>query len=79
MQYNFSGIVQELARAALNDPNQVWPDEISNLLETIAYYSEIRAYTTYPADPAAKKRFEIPKNVLKAKSVNDVVNVNAKK
>jgi len=79
MQYNFSGIVQELARAALNDPNQMWPDEISNLLETIAYYSEIRAYTTYPADPAAKKRFEIPKNVLKAKAVDDVVNVNAKK
>lgn len=79
MQYNFSGIVQELARAALNDPNQMWPDEISNLLETIAYYSEIRAYTTYPADPAAKKRFEIPKNVLKAKAVNDVVNVNATK
>ena len=79
MQYNFSGVVQELARVALNDPNQIWPDEISNLLETIAYYSEIRAYTTYPADPAAKKRFEIPKNVLKAKSVNDVVNVNAKK
>ena len=79
MQYNFSGIVQELARAALNDPNQMWPDEISNLLETIAYYSEIRAYTTYPADPAAKKRFEIPKNVLKAKAVNDVVTVNATK
>lgn len=79
MQYNFSGIVQELARAALNDPNQMWPDEISNLLETVAYYSEIRAYTTYPADPAAKKRFEIPKNVLKAKAVDDVVNVKAKK
>ena len=72
MQYNFSGIIQELARAALNDPNQMWPDQISNLLETIAYYSEIRAYTTYPADPAAKKKFEIPKNVLKAKAVDEL-------
>jgi hypothetical protein len=72
MQYNFSGIIQETARAALNDPNQQWPDEISNLLETIAYYSEIRAYTTYPSDPAAKKKFEIPKNVLKAKPVQDI-------
>lgn len=72
MQYNFSGIIQETARAALDDPNQQWPDEISNLLETIAYYSEIRAYTTYPADPAAKKKFEIPKNVLKAKEVKDI-------
>ena len=73
MQYNLSGIIQELARAALNDPNQQWSDDTSNLLETIAYYSEIRAYTTYPADPAAKKKFDIPKNVLKAKPVNDIV------
>ena len=79
MQYNFSGIIQELARAALNDPNQQWPDEISNMLETVAYYSEIRAYTTYPADPAAKKRFEIPKNVLKAKPVKDLATATAAK
>ena len=73
MQYNFSGILQELARAALDDPNQSWPDEVSNLLETIAYYSEVRAYTTYPADPKARKKLEIPKNVLKAKEVKDIV------
>ena len=73
MQYNFSGIIQELARAALDDPNQTWPDELSQLLETLAYYSEIRAYTTYPTDPAAEKKFEIPKNVLKAKAVDDMV------
>ena len=69
MQFNLSGIIQELARAALNDPNQQWSDDMSNLLETVAYYSEIRAYTTYPADPVAKKKFDIPKNVLKAKPV----------
>ena len=80
MQFNFSGIIQELARAALNDPAQTWPDEISNLLETIAYYSEIRAYTTYPADPKAKNRFVIPKNVLKAKEVKNITdNINAGK
>ena len=73
MQFHLSGLIQELARAALNDPNQVWPDVISYILETIAYYSEIRAYTTYPSDPAANKQFEIPKNVLKAKLVNDIV------
>lgn len=76
MQYNFSSIIQGLAVAALNDPHKNWPDEISNLLETIAYYSEVRAYTTYPADPAAKKRLEIPKNVLKAKAVKDMVTGN---
>ena len=73
MQFNLSGIIQELARAALNDPNQQWTDEVSNLLETVAYYSEIRAYTTYPADPAAKKKFDIPKNVLKAKPVKSLM------
>lgn len=75
MQYHLSGIIQELARAALNDPKQQWPDEISQLLETVAYYSEIRAYTTYPSDPAVKKKFEIPKNVLKAKAVDSLTNV----
>lgn len=73
MQFHLSGIIQELARAALNDPNQQWTDEVSNLLETIAYYSEIRAYTTYPADPAAKKKFDLPKNVLKAKPVKSLM------
>lgn len=78
MQYQFSGIIQELARAALNDPNQQWPDEISQLLETIAYYSEIRAYTTFPSDPAAKKKFDIPKNVLKAKEVKSLTSAATK-
>ncbi|MBR0261379.1 MAG: hypothetical protein IJQ85_06250 [Selenomonadaceae bacterium] len=73
MQYQFSGFIQELARAILNDPNQQLPDEINQLLETVAYYSEIRAYTTYLTDPAAKKVFEIPKNVLKAKEVDSLV------
>ena len=79
MQYHLSGIIQELARAALNDPKQTFPDEISQLLETIAYYSEIRAYTTYPSDPAVKKRFEIPKEVLKAKEVQSLTAAAAKK
>ena len=78
MQYQFSGVIQELARAALNDPNQTWSDEVSQLLETLAYYSEIRIYTTYPADPAGKKRFELPKDVLKAKEVNSLVSDSTK-
>lgn len=74
MQYNLSGVIQELARAALDDPNQHWPDEISQLLETIAFYSEIRTYTIYPNIPDAKKRFVIPKDVVKkAKAVDDMV------
>lgn len=79
MQYQFSGLIQELARAVLNDPQQVLPDEISQLLETIAYYSEIRIYTTYPSDPKVKQRFEIPKNVLKAKEIKSLTSATAKK
>ena len=79
MQFSFTGIIQELARAALNDPNQNWPDEVSMLFETIGYYSEIRAYTTYPADPAAKKQIEVPKDVMKkAKLVQDLVSSEVK-
>ena len=70
MQFNFSGFLQGLGRAALNDPKQMWPDEMRKLLETIAYYSELRAYTMYPSDPAVKKKFDIPKNVLKAKEIS---------
>ena len=67
LQYNFSSFLQGIARAALQDPKQIWPDEVKQLLERVAFYSELRSYTMYPADPAAKKNFDIPKNVLKAK------------
>ena len=67
LQYNFSSFLQGVARAALNDPKQIWPDEMRQMFERIAFYSELRSYTMYPADPAAKKKFEIPKEVLKAK------------
>lgn len=79
MQYNLSGVIQELARAALDDPNQHWPDEVSQLLETIAFYSEIRSYTIYPNIPDAKKRFVIPKDVVKkAKAVDDMLGTDKK-
>ena len=78
LQYQFSGIIQELARAALNDPTKTWPDEISQLLETIAYYSEIRSFITYPANPEAKKLIEVPKNVLKAKEIDSLMSAATK-
>ena len=70
LQYNFSSFLQGIARAALNDPKQVWPDEIRQILERVAFYSELRSYTLYPADPSAKKQFELPKEVLKAKDAS---------
>ena len=70
LQYNFSSFLQGIARAALTDPKQNWPDEVRTMLERIAFYSELRSYTMYPADPAAKKKFELPKEVLKAKDAS---------
>ena len=70
LQYNFSSFLQGIARAALQDPKQIWPDEIRVMLERVAFYSDLRSYTMYPADPAAKKKFDIPKNVLKAKDIS---------
>lgn len=69
LQYNFSSFLQGVARAALNDPRQTLSDEMRQILERVAFYSELRSYTMYPADPAAKKKFEIPKEVLKAKDI----------
>ena len=68
LSIHLSSLVQEFARAALNDPDQVWEPEIQNILETMAYYSEAKAYTTFLGSDA-KQRLVIPKNVLKAKPV----------
>ena len=70
LQYNFSSFLQGIARAALTDPKQNWSDDRRRMLERVAFYSELRSYTMYPADPAAKKKLEIPKNVLKAKDIS---------
>lgn len=68
---HLSSILQEIARAALDDKGQVWPESIQNILETVAYYSEAKAYTTF-LNADAKKKLEIPKNVLKAKKVENL-------
>lgn len=65
---HLSGLAQEFARAALNDPDQVWDDSLKNIFETLAYYSDVKAYTTF-LNSDARKKLEIPKNVLKAKPV----------
>lgn len=70
MSVHLSSLVQEFARAALNDEEQVFDDSIKEILETIAYYSDAKAYTTF-LNSDARKKLEIPKNVLKAKSVDN--------
>ena len=72
LSLNLTGLVQQVAQAALNDDSQNWSVFEQNILETVAYYSEVKAFTTYLNDDAAKK-LEIPKKVLKAELVADMV------
>lgn len=72
LSFNLSGFIQQTALAALNDDSMSWDNFFKNILETIAYYSETKAYTTYLNDDAAKK-LEIPKKVLNAPAVEDMV------
>lgn len=70
MSFNISSLLQNIATAALNDTtnNFVNVNPIRELLESIAYYSELKGYTTF-LNPAAQDKLEIPKKVLKAKEV----------
>ena len=68
---HLSGLLQETARAALNDKEQVWPDSVKELLEEIAFYGEVKSYTTF-MNAEAKKKLEIPKKVLKAKPLENI-------
>jgi len=72
MSFNLASLPQSVARAALNDTSNNWSEFALNILETVAFYSETKVYITYLNDEAAKK-LEIPKNVLKAKLVEDIV------
>lgn len=64
--FNFSGLSQSIALAALSYPMINSNENIRELFETIAYYSEIKGYTTF-LNPSTKEKIEIPKEVLKAK------------
>ena len=78
LSIHLSNLLQETARAALEDKSQTWPDEVRDILESVAYYSEVKSYTTF-LNADAKKRLEIPKNVLKAKPVENISDARNKK
>ena len=71
MSWNLSNLIQATAQAALNDETRTWNDFERNILETVAFYSEVKAFTTALNDEAAKN-LEIPKKALKAKPVLDM-------
>ena len=72
---NLSGIVQETAKAALNDPDANFDELTLEMLKDMAYYSELRAYTTY-LNPEIKSTIELPKELKKAKSIDSIISDN---
>lgn len=74
---NLSDFVQTTAKAALMDPGANWSPQIRELLESLAYYSDLKAYTTF-LDPKESSLIEIPKEVRKAKSMDKIFS-NGKK
>ena len=75
---NLSGMIQSIAKEVLNDTTTPLPLQIRDMIETVAFYSELRLYTTY-LSPEAKSRLEIPKKVLKAKEVESFTDDKKKK
>ncbi len=69
---NFSGLVQETAKAALNDPDANFNQPLIEFLESLAYYSELKSYTTY-LNPDLKTKIDLPKEVKAAKEVEDII------
>ena len=71
---DLSQVVQETARAVLDDPdNQDLPDQIKELLETLVFYSEFKAYTTLFGSEV-QSTLAVPQEIIdSAKQVEDVV------
>lgn len=71
MSYNLSSLLQETARVALETHRDL-PKELTEMLEIIAYYSDLKTYTTF-LNPKAVQKLELPEDAKNALSVQDVV------
>lgn len=71
MSLHLSSLVQEFAKAALADDSLTLGEPFKDALANIAFYSDVKSYTNF-LNAEAKKKVEIPKNVLKAKSVENL-------
>ncbi len=79
MSYHLSSIIQETARAALNNLNPEWPPEVKNILETLSYYSELKTYTTF-LNPDAETKADVPDEVWRnAVEVKDMITTENEK
>ncbi len=70
MSYNLSSILQETARAAIESHPEL-PPEVVQVMETIAYYSDLKTYTTF-LSPKAVQKLEIPEDAKAASDTQDL-------
>ena len=70
--FDLSNFLHAAAKAVLDDPNVKLNSDERQILESVAYYSELKSYTTY-LDPEVKQTITLPKELKKAKSFNEIV------
>ena len=67
---DLSGIIHGVAKAALDDSNLIIDEGTRSLLENLAFYSELKSYTTY-LNPDTKKTIKLPKDIKNAKTFEE--------
>ena len=76
MSYNLSSVLQETARVALETHPEL-PPELAQILETIAYYSDLKTYTTF-LSPKAVQKLDLPEEAKAADLVEDLTDSDTK-
>ena len=76
MSYNLSSLLQETARVGLERHPEM-PQDVAALLETIAYYSDLKTYTTF-LNAKAVQKLDLPAEAKEATSVDDLVGSDPK-
>jgi len=70
---NFTGVVQETAKAVLEDNVVQGNPLLEEILQTVAYYSDLKEYTVF-LTPKAKSKLMVPREVKeKAVLVKDII------
>ena len=76
MSYNLSSLLQETARVGLETHPEL-PNGVAQMLETIAYYSDLKTYTTF-LNPKAVQKLDLPEEAKEAVSVDDLTPADVK-
>jgi hypothetical protein len=75
---NLTGVVQETAKAVLEDNAVQGNPLLEDILQTVAYYSDLKEYTVF-LTPKAKSKLMVPKDVKeKAVLSKDIIGDKSK-